>query len=183
MIFKPSSVFPEVLVIEPELHQDERGFFTEVYHQEKFEAAGIRTRFVQDNRSRSRRGTVRGLHYQVRRPQGKLVWALSGEIFDVIVDIRRNSPTFKRWTGTLLSDDNKKALYIPPGFAHGYAVLSSEADFFYKCTDFYFPVHERCIRWNDPDLGIEWPIADPIVSVKDANAPFFKDAELPPQRL
>jgi len=180
MIFKASPVFREVMVIEPEVHEDERGFFTEIYHREKFERAGIKARFVQDNRSRSCRGTVRGLHYQVKRPQGKLVWALSGEIFDVIVDLRRNSPTFKRWAGMILSDENKKALYIPPDFAHGYAVLSDKADFFYKCTDFYFPVHERCIRWDDPDLGIEWPIMDPIVSAKDAHAPFFKNAELPP---
>ena len=182
MIFKSSPVFPDVIVIEPEVHEDERGFFTEIYHQEKFEAAGIRACFVQDNRSRSRRGTVRGLHYQVNRPQGKLVWALSGEIYDVVVDIRSSSPTFKKWVGMILSDRNRKALYIPPDFAHGYAVLSSEADFFYKCTDFYSPVHERCIRWNDPDLSIEWPIVDPIVSIKDANAPFFNNAELPSTR-
>lgn len=182
MIFKASPVFHEVIVVEPEVHEDGRGFFTEMYHQEKFKAAGIRDHFVQDNWSRSRRGTVRGLHYQVNRPQGKLVWAFSGEIYDVVVDIRTGSPTFKRWAGMILSDQNKKALYIPPDFAHGYAVLSSEADFFYKCTDLYFPVHERCIRWNDHDLGIEWPIEDPIVSIKDANAPFFNDAELPSTR-
>ena len=182
MIFKSSPVFPDVVVVEPEVHEDERGFFTEIYHQETFEAAGIKACFVPDNRSRSRRGTVRGLHYQVNRPQGKLVWALSGEIYDVVVDIRSSSPTFKKWVGMILSDRNRKALYIPPDFAHGYAVLSSEADFFYKCTDFYSPVHERCIRWNDPDLSIEWPIVDPIVSIKDANAPFFNNAELPSTR-
>jgi len=179
MIFKASPVFPEVLVVEPDVHEDKRGFFIEMYHRDKFEAAGIREHFVQDNRSRSRRGTLRGLHYQISRPQGKLVWALSGEIYDVVVDIRKSSATFRKWFGMVLSDKNKIGLYIPPDFAHGYAVLTEEADFFYKCTHAYEPSLERCIRWNDPDLGIEWPVADPIISTKDADAPFFKDAELP----
>ena len=151
----------------------------EMYHQAKFEAAGIRDRFVQDNRSRSRQGTVRGLHYQIGEPQGKLVWAPSGEIYDVVVDIRKSSATFRKWFGTILSEENKRALYLPPNYAHGYAVLSKEADVFYKCTNFYSTVHERSIRWNDPDLGIEWPVKKPILSEKDAAAPLLVDAELP----
>jgi len=179
MFLKPSSAFPDVLIVEPEVFEDDRGFFIELYHQTKFEAAGIKDRFVQDNRSRSRRGTVRGLHYQIEKPQGKLVWAPSGEIYDVVVDIRRTSATFRKWFGIVLSEKNKIGLYIPPDFAHGYAVLSEDADLFYKCTDFYSPRHERCIRWNDPDLAIEWPVENPILSEKDKAAPFFVDAELP----
>jgi len=179
MQFKPSPHLPEVIVLEPEVFEDERGFFTEMHHEEKFRRAGIKERFVQDNRARSSSGILRGLHYQIRKPQGKLVWVLSGEIFDVAVDIRRNSPTFGKWFGCVLSDQNKKGLYIPPDFAHGYAVLSDAADVFYKCSDFYAPDCERSIRWNDPDLAIDWPITDPILSKKDASAPFFKDAELP----
>lgn len=167
------------MVIESEIFEDERGFFAEMYHQAKFEEGGIKARFVQDNRSRSRRGTIRGLHYQIRRPQGKLVWAFSGEIYDVVVDIRKSSATFKKWFGIILSDKNKTGIYIPPNFAHGYAALSQEADLYYKCTDLYAPQYERCIRWNDPDLGIEWPVGNPVLSDKDANAPFLKDAELP----
>jgi len=179
MQFKPSPHLPEVIVLEPEVFEDERGFFTEMHHEEKFRRAGIKERFVQDNRARSSSGILRGLHYQIRKPQGKLVWVLLGEIFDVAVDIRRNSPTFGKWFGCVLSDQNKKGLYIPPDFAHGYAVLSDAADVFYKCSDFYAPDCERSIRWNDPDLAIDWPITDPILSKKDASAPFFKDAELP----
>jgi len=179
MILKPSPVFPGVLVVEPEVFEDDRGFFIEMYHQAKFETAGIKDCFVQDNRSRSRRGTVRGLHYQIKKPQGKLVWAPSGEIYDVVVDIRKSSATFRKWFGIVLSEKNKIGLYIPPDFAHGYAVLSEEADFFYKCTDFYSPRYERCIRWNDPELAIEWPVDNPILSDKDAAAPLFLDAELP----
>lgn len=179
MIFHPSPIFPDVVVVEAEVFEDERGFFLEMYHQAKFEAAGIRDRFVQDNRSRSRQGTVRGLHYQIGEPQGKLVWAPSGEIYDVVVDIRKSSATFKKWFGTILSGENKRALYLPPNYAHGYAVLSKEADVFYKCTTFYSTVHERSIRWNDPDLGIEWPVKNPILSEKDAAAPLLVDAELP----
>jgi len=181
MQFKPSPLLPEIIVVEPKVFEDERGFFTEMHHEEKFHKAGIKERFVQDNRARSSYGTLRGLHYQIRKPQGKLVWVLLGEIFDVAVDIRRNSPTFGKWFGLVLSDTNKKGIYIPPDFAHGYAVLSKEAEVFYKCSDFYAPDCERSIRWNDPDLAIEWPITDPILSKKDANAPFFRDAELPLQ--
>ena len=180
MYFTPSPTLPEVIIVEPELFQDDRGFFMEMYHQEKFHEAGIKDSFVQDNRSRSRRGTIRGLHYQLGKPQGKLIWALSGEVFDVAVDIRKGSPLFGQWFGITLSGENKKGLYVPPDFAHGFCVLSEEAEFFYKCSDFYAPEDERCIRWNDPDLAIDWPVENPVISEKDANAPLFKDAELPP---
>ena len=178
MIFKTTSNLPGVILIEPDLLVDDRGFFLEMYHKEKFEEAGIKGDFVQDNRSQSQYGTLRGLHYQRERPQGKLVWALSGEIYDVIVDIRRNSPTFGKWFGATLSGENKIGLYIPPDFAHGFCVLSKQADVYYKCTEFYFPEHDRCIRWNDPDLAIEWPFTDPLLSEKDAHSPFLKDADL-----
>ena len=180
MHFTPCPTLPEIIIIEPQLFQDDRGFFMEMYHHEKFQKAGIKDRFVQDNRSLSCRGTIRGLHFQLGRPQGKLIWALSGEVFDVAVDIRKGSPTFGKWFGITLSSENKRGLYIPPDFAHGFCVLSEEAEFFYKCSDFYSPIDERCIRWNDPDLAIDWPLSDnPIISEKDANAPLFKDAELP----
>jgi dTDP-4-dehydrorhamnose 3,5-epimerase len=180
MYFTPSPTLPEVIIVEPELFQDDRGFFMEMYHQKKFHEAGIKEDFVQDNRSRSRQDSIRGLHYQLGKPQGKIVWALFGEVFDVAVDIRKGSPTFGKWFGITLSDESKRGLYIPPGFAHGFCVLSEEAEFFYKCSDFYSPEDERCIRWNDPDLAIDWPVENPIISEKDANAPLFKDAELPP---
>jgi len=176
----PSPVLPDILIIEPDVFRDGRGFFTEMYHQERFGKAGLRTPFVQDNRSRSRTGTLRGLHYQLGRPQGKLIWSLSGKIFDVAVDIRRGSPGFGKWFGTVLSDKDKKGLYVPPDFAHGFCVLSEEAEIFYKCTDFYSQAHERCIRWNDPDLGIPWPEADPILSERDRTSPYLRDAPLPP---
>ncbi|MBW2610205.1 MAG: dTDP-4-dehydrorhamnose 3,5-epimerase [Deltaproteobacteria bacterium] len=179
MFFTKSSTIPEIIIIEPEIFEDDRGFFTEMYHREKFEEAGINGNFVQDNRSRSCQGTLRGLHYQFARPQGKLIWALEGEVFDVAVDIRRNSPTFGEWFGFILSGNDKKGLYIPPDFAHGFCVLSIEAEIFYKCTDLYSPEQERCIRWNDPDLAIDWPIKEPILSQKDANGSLLKDADLP----
>jgi len=181
MDFISSSTLYEVIIIEPEIFKDDRGFFTEMYHKEKFEAAGIKGDFVQDNRSQSRKGILRGLHYQIKRAQGKLIWALRGEIFDVAIDIRRNSPTFGKWFGFILSDKNKTGLYIPPDFAHGFCILSEEAEIFYKCTDLYSSDHERCIRWDDPDLAIDWPIEDPVLSEKDANASLLKDAELPSQ--
>lgn len=180
MRFTPSPALPEILIVEPELFQDDRGYFAEMYHLEKFQGAGIKSLFVQDNRSLSRQGTLRGLHYQVLRPQGKLIWTLKGEIYDVAVDIRRGSPTFGKWAGRILSAGSKQGLYVPPHFAHGFCVLSREAEVFYKCTDFYFPEHERCIRWDDPDLAIEWPVKDPLLSARDASAPLLKDAELPP---
>jgi len=178
MYFRPSPTLPEIIIIEPELFQDDRGYFMEMYHRAKFENAGIRGNFVQDNRSRSRKGTIRGLHYQLGKPQGKLIWTLSGKVFDVAVDIRRRSPTFGKWLGTILSSENKKGIYIPPDFAHGFCVLSEEAEILYKCTEFYSPEHERTIRWDDPELAIEWPIKNPVLSEKDATAPFFKDADL-----
>lgn len=179
MDFIPCPQVPEIIIIEPEVHADRRGFFVELHHQAKFEEAGIRGPFVQDNLSSSTKGVLRGLHYQIGRPQGKVVWALSGEIYDVAVDIRRGSSTYGKWFGTMLSDKNMRGLYIPPDFAHGFCVLSEEAAIFYKCTDFYAPVHERCIRWSDPDINIDWPLAEPVLSEKDATAPLLKDAELP----
>jgi dTDP-4-dehydrorhamnose 3,5-epimerase len=180
MRFNPSPIFPEVLIVEPDLITDKRGYFMETYQQEKFAAAGIDIGFVQDNQSSSTQRTLRGLHYQIKRPQGKLIRVLCGEVFDVSIDIRRSSPNFGKWFGIILSEKNKKILYIPPNFAHGFCVLSDKAEFLYKCTDFYNPDYERAIRWNDPDLSIKWPIKDPILSEKDASCPFFKDAELPP---
>jgi dTDP-4-dehydrorhamnose 3,5-epimerase len=179
MRFEPSPLIPEVILLQPEVFEDGRGFFMEMYHQGKFTQGGIPQTFVQDNRSRSRQGTIRGLHYQVEHPQGKLVWALAGEVFDVALDIRRGSPTFGKWVGTLLSGENRKGLYVPPHFAHGFCVLSKEAEIFYKCTDFYAQEHERCIRWDDPDAAVDWPIQNPILSPRDASAPLLKDAELP----
>ena len=179
MIFSPCPILPEVIIIEPDIFTDERGYFMETYHQEKFTGGGIDIRFVQDNQSMSARGTTRGLHYQIKRPQGKLVRVLLGEVFDVSVDIRRSSPNFGKWFGIILSANNKKAIYIPPNFAHGFCVLSEKAEFFYKCTDFYNPDYDRAIRWDDPDLAIDWPIKEPILSEKDANCPLLKDAELP----
>ena len=179
MNFVPSPVLPEIVVIEPDVFQDDRGFFMESYHQEKFEKAGIRARFVQDNRSQSRKGTLRGLHYQVQKPQGKLIWVPYGRVFDVSVDIRRGSPTFGNWVSIILSEEEQRGLYIPPDFAHGFCVLSEKAEVLYKCTDFYSREHERCIRWNDPDLGIPWPTENPFLSQKDSTAPLLKEAELP----
>jgi len=179
MHFIPSTTLPEVITIQPDVFDDNRGFFMEMYHQQKFEQAGIKDTFVQDNRSLSKKGTLRGLHYQIGHPQGKLVWVLTGEVFDVAVDIRRNSPTFGQWTSVKLTGKNKIGLYIPPDYAHGFCVLSEEAEFYYKCTDFYSPEHERCIRWDDPDLAIDWPSEEPLLSDKDRLAPLLKDAEVP----
>lgn len=171
----PSEVFPEVLVIEPLVFEDPRGFFLETYQEQRYTQHGIEARFVQDNLSYSKKGVIRGLHYQVGKPQGKLVWLLKGEIFDVVVDIRRSSPSFGKWFGVLLSASCPKQLYIPEGFAHGFCVTSDEALFCYKCTDFYSPVHERGIRWDDPDLAIAWPLSDPAASQKDQRLPFLRD--------
>lgn len=171
---------PDVILIEPDVFGDARGFFLETWHREKFRAGGIDMDFVQDNHSRSGRHTLRGLHYQIRQAQGKLVRVIRGEVFDVAVDLRRTSPTFGKWTGEYLSDENKKMLWVPPGFAHGFLVISESADIVYKCTDFYAPEFDRGIRWDDPDLAIEWPLPNgvkPILSKKDAAAPLFKDAE------
>jgi dTDP-4-dehydrorhamnose 3,5-epimerase len=166
---------PGVLLVEPQVFQDARGFFLETYHRDKYAAAGIRASFVQDNHSHSARGTLRGLHAQLTRPQGKLVRAVRGEMFDVAVDIRVGSPVFGRWVGAHLSGANFRQLYIPPGFAHGFCVLSEEVDVEYKCTDLYAPGDEVTIAWDDPELGIEWPIREPILSQKDRHAPRLRE--------
>lgn len=166
---------PGVIVVEPRVFDDDRGFFYEVHHQEKFAAAGIDAAFVQDNHSHSRQGTLRGLHFQEPNAQGKLVRAVRGEIFDVAVDIRRGSPTFGKWTGLLLSETNRLQLWVPAGFAHGFCVTSDTADVVYKCTDLYAPESEHAIIWNDPDIGIEWPVDVPALSAKDAKAPMLMD--------
>ncbi|MBX3437680.1 MAG: dTDP-4-dehydrorhamnose 3,5-epimerase [Planctomycetaceae bacterium] len=169
---------PDVLLIEPVVHGDHRGFFMETYHQRKLADAGLEVRFVQDNLSRSQQGILRGLHYQIQHPQGKFVSVVKGEIFDVAVDLRRSSPTFGRWVGERLSEDNRLTLYVPEGFAHGFCVLSEVADVLYKCTDFYFPEHERTLSWNDPDIGINWPLTDaPILSAKDKSGTPLAQAE------
>lgn len=160
----------EVIILEPQVFGDERGFFYESYNRQKFrEATGVDPHFVQDNHSRSQRNVLRGLHYQLPpKAQGKLVRVVAGEVFDVAVDIRRGSPTFGQWVGAILSAQNKKQLWIPPGFAHGFVTLSDDAEFLYKTTDFYSPPHDRCIRWDDPAIGIDWPInGSPLLSGKD----------------
>jgi dTDP-4-dehydrorhamnose 3,5-epimerase len=169
---------PEVMLLEPKVFGDERGFFMESWNERQFLEAGITTKFVQDNHSRSSRGVLRGLHYQVEQTQGKLVRAVSGEVFDVAVDIRRSSPHFGQWVGYVLSAENKRMMWIPPGFAHGFLTLSESADFLYKATDYYAPEHERAIIWNDPDIGIEWPLdSQPTLAAKDTNAPRLNAAE------
>jgi dTDP-4-dehydrorhamnose 3,5-epimerase len=162
---------PGVLIVEPDVHRDPRGFFVETYHQRKYSELGIPGPLVQDNHSHSVRGTLRGLHAQLQRPQGKLVRAVQGEMFDVAVDIRRGSPTFGRWVGVVLSSENFRQLWIPPGFAHGFCVLSERVDVEYKCSDFYLPGDELTVLWSDPEIGIAWPIREPILSAKDAAAP------------
>jgi dTDP-4-dehydrorhamnose 3,5-epimerase len=181
MRFVPSEI-PEVLLIEPQVFGDSRGFFMETWHAEKFAAAGLDLHFVQDNHSKSVQGTLRGLHYQIRKPQGKLVRVISGEVFDVAVDLRKSSPFFGRWVGEVLSAENKKMLWVPPGFGHGFYVLSPEAEFVYKCTELYAPEHERCIRWDDPELGIAWPLLAqaPLLSAKDLAGVSLAAAELYP---
>ncbi len=162
---------PGVVVLEPAVYGDERGFFMEAWNKRRYEELGVPTDFVQDNLSYSVRGVLRGLHFQSPNPQGKLVSVLQGEVFDVAVDIRVGSPTFGRWTGTILSGENKRQLYIPPDFAHGFLVTSEAALFFYKCTDYYRPASEGVVLWNDPDIGIEWPVGTPVLSNKDRAAP------------
>ena len=171
---------PDVLLIEPKVFGDERGFFFESFNQRVWqELTGIDRDFVQDNHSRSCRGVLRGLHYQIRQSQGKLVRVVAGEVFDVAVDLRRNSPTFGRWVGEYLSAENKKQLWIPEGFGHGFVVLSEMAEFLYRTTDYYAPEHERCIIWNDPDIGIRWPIDyAPLLSEKDGRGMAFREAEV-----
>lgn len=169
---------PGVLLIEPPVFGDARGFFLETYQAARYREAGMPACFVQDNHSRSRRGVLRGLHYQRVQPQGKLVGVIRGQVFDVAVDIRRGSPTFGRWQGFILDDQNHRQLYLPPGFAHGFCVLSEEADFVYKCTDYYHPQSEQGIAWNDPDIGIQWPLRDVAVSAKDARHPRLAEQPL-----
>jgi dTDP-4-dehydrorhamnose 3,5-epimerase len=172
---------PGVIILEPDVFGDDRGFFLETWNQKRYEDAGIREPFVQDNVSFSRKGIIRGLHFQNPQSQGKLVQVLSGEVMDVVVDIRVGSPTFGRWIGEVLSGENHRQMYIPPGFAHGYCVTSETALFSYKCTDFYNPATERGIIWNDPDLNIDWPVQEPLLSSKDAAYSGLKD--LPPDML
>lgn len=169
---------PGVLLIEPEVFGDSRGFFLETFSAQRYADLGITAPFVQDNWSHSCQGTLRGLHFQIKQPQGKLVHVMQGEIFDVAVDVRQDSPTFGHWVGVTLSADNKRQLWIPPGFAHGFAVLSETADFVYKCTDSYAPEHERTLLWNDETIGVNWPIdGEPILSEKDRNGTPFEKLE------
>ncbi len=174
------TALPEVLVIEPQVFGDARGFFFESFNRRALRAAtGLDLEFVQDNHSRSGRNVLRGLHYQIRQPQGKLVRCIAGEVFDVAVDLRRSSPAFGKWTGVTLSAENKHMAWIPPGFGHGFLVLSEFAEFLYKTTDYYAPEHERSVAWNDPDIGIAWPLAgEPILSAKDQTAARLRDAEI-----
>jgi len=171
---------PDVLVIEPKVFGDERGFFLESFNQHAFQVAiGLDLTFVQDNHSRSARGVLRGLHYQLQQPQGKLVRVVRGAVFDVAVDIRRESPTFGLWAGVELSEHNQRQICVPPGLAHGFLVLSESADFLYKTTDYYAPQHERAIAWDDPDIAIDWPLTDsPLLSSKDQQAKRLRDADI-----
>ena len=170
---------PDVLIIEPRVFGDERGFFFESFNERHWrEATGLDVRFVQDNHSRSVKGVLRGLHYQLGQPQGKLVRVVSGEVFDVAVDLRKSSPTFGKWTGVHLSAENKLQFWLPEGFAHAFLVVSECAEFLYKTTDYYAPEQERCIIWNDPELAIHWPLeGEPVLSVKDSRGVLLRDAE------
>jgi dTDP-4-dehydrorhamnose 3,5-epimerase len=172
---------PGVYVMEPRVFGDHRGFFMETWNAPRYADAGVGGTFVQDNMSRSARGVLRGLHLQHPHGQGKLVWVVDGEVFDVAVDVRRGSPTFGRWTGAALSSDNKRQMWVPPGFAHGFCVTSEHATVVYKCTELYRPESEVGVRWNDPDLDISWPVRDPAVSAKDAALPAL--CEISPERL
>ena len=180
MRFIPTAI-PDVILIEPKVFGDKRGFFMETYRVDKFVEAGIPVDFVQDNHSGSQQGTLRGLHYQIQHSQGKLVRAIAGELFDVAVDIRRSSPTFGQWVGVILSADNKRQLWVPPGFAHGFYMLSQWGEIAYKATDYYAPGWERSILWSDPAIGVEWPLLpglEPLLSLKDQQAIKLADAEL-----
>lgn len=177
------TAIPDVLIIEPQVFGDHRGFFMETWSRKKFQEAGLNFDFVQDNHSSSVKGTLRGLHYQTVNTQGKLVRVTVGKVFDVAVDIRRSSPTFGKWAGEILSAENRKMFWVPPGFAHGFLVLSDIAEFQYKCTDFYNPAHEKCIVWNDPQLNIAWPLESGqqlILSEKDKAGRSFVEAEVFP---
>lgn len=171
---------PDVVIFEPRVFGDDRGFFFESFNTRAFEQeTGLKRSFVQDNHSRSSRNVLRGLHYQIRQPQGKLVRVIAGEVFDVAVDIRQSSPTFGKWVGQILSAENKRMMWVPEGFAHGFLVLSEMAEFLYKTTDYWYPEHERSIIWNDPDLAIAWPICgQPLLARKDAEGIRFNAAEL-----
>ena len=171
---------PDVLILEPKVFGDDRGFFFESFNEQALlDQAGIKTRFVQDNHSKSSKNVLRGLHYQIKQPQGKLVRVVVGEVFDVAVDLRTGSPNFGEWVGIHLSAEYKRQFWVPPGFAHGFLVLSAAAEFLYKTTDYYAPEYERSLLWNDPELGIDWPLdGDPILSVKDQAGVRFKDAEV-----
>ncbi len=172
---------PDIVLIQPQVYWDHRGFFMETFRNDEFQKNVAQEVFVQDNHSKSIQSILRGLHYQIKQPQGKLVRVTSGQIFDVAVDLRKSSPFFGKWTGAILSVENKKMLWLPPGFAHGFYVLSDEAEFIYKCTDYYAPEHERCIRWNDTSIAIDWPIIhgnSPILSQKDEDGLTLKNAEV-----
>lgn len=171
---------PEVLILEPKLFGDDRGFFFESYNKREFEqATGLQVNFVQDNHSRSEKGVLRGLHYQIKHPQGKLVRVTEGSVYDVAVDIRRYSPNFGKWVGTEISASNKRQIWIPAGFAHGFVVVSEYAEFLYKTTDYWHPEHERCLLWNDPELNIQWPIDfEPKLAEKDTKGQLLSDAEV-----
>lgn len=174
------TALPGVLIIEPKAFGDRRGFFLETYHKARYHGYGIPSRgleFVQDNHSRSRKGVLRGLHFQILHPQGKLVRAAFGRVFDVVADVCPESPTFKKWIGVELSDENHRQLWVPPGYAHGFCVLSDWADFQYKCTDYYHPEDEGGVRWDDPELAIRWPVEDPVVSDKDMGWPRLSEAD------
>ncbi len=176
------TTIPDVLIMEPKVFGDDRGFFYESFNERAWkELTGQDLRFVQHNHSRSSAGVLRGLHYQIQQPQGKLVRVIAGEVFDVAVDIRRSSPSFGRWFGTTISAENKRQMWVPPGFAHGFCVTSEVAEFLYLTTDYYAPEYERCIAWNDPDLAVGWPLAsEPLVSAKDREGRPFKSADLFP---
>jgi dTDP-4-dehydrorhamnose 3,5-epimerase len=176
-----STSLPEVYIIEPQVFSDARGFFMETYNQRRYAESGINCNFVQDNLSRSVRGTLRGLHYQLEHGQAKLIQVIKGAVFDVVVDIRRNSPSFGQWAGVNLSGENKRQLFVPEGFAHGFCVLSEVADVVYKCSDFYVPEDEGGILWSDPDLTIDWPVENPLLSDKDSRLPCL--ADVPPEML
>jgi dTDP-4-dehydrorhamnose 3,5-epimerase len=177
-----STTIPDVMILEPRVFGDDRGFFFESFNERTFrDLTGLNIQFVQHNHSRSARGVLRGLHYQIQQPQGKLVRVIAGEVYDVAVDIRRSSPSFGQWFGALLSADNKRQMWVPAGFAHGFCVTSDYAEFLYLTTDYWAPEHERCIAWNDPDLAITWPISvEPLVSPKDQNGSPFKTADFFP---
>lgn len=180
MKFIPTAI-PDVVIVEPRVFGDERGFFLESWNEKTFADAGLALKFVQDNHSLSSRGTLRGLHYQMRQTQGKLVRVVTGEVFDVAVDLRRSSPTFGRWVGVLLSAENKRMLWVPPGFAHGFYVTSERAEFLYKCTDLYDPGSERTLAWDDPQVGIQWPLVEGaplLLSAKDSQGKRLADAEI-----